>query len=58
MSKLITPSVENDPIQFTFAGINNPDGSVKLFTAQTQVEALKQLEEYQKTLLPTQTNNN
>ena len=58
MSKLITPSVETETINFTFAGVNNPDGSIKLFTAQTQVEALQQLLEYQKTLLPTQTQNN
>jgi hypothetical protein len=58
MSKLITPSIETEPILFTFAGVNNPDGSVKLFTAQTQVEALKQLEEYQKSLLSIQNNNN
>ena len=56
MSKIITPSIENEPIQFTFAGVNNPGGSVKLFMATTQIEALKQLEEYQKSLLLIETN--
>jgi hypothetical protein len=55
--KLITPSVEQDLQPFQFQGINAPDGSLKVFMATTQVEALKQLEEYQKTLSTTKEEN-
>jgi hypothetical protein len=57
MSKIITPSIEQDLQPFQFQGINAPDGSLKVFMATTQVEALKQLEEYLKTLLTTNQEN-
>jgi hypothetical protein len=55
--KLITPSIEQELQPFQFQGINAPDGSLKVFMATTQVEALKQLEEYQKTLSTTKEEN-
>lgn len=48
MSKLITPSIEAELQPFTFYNVNDENGSLKVFYAKTQVEALKQLEEYQK----------
>ncbi len=48
--KLITPNIEEELQPFQFQGVNNPNGSLKVFMATTQVEALKALEEYQKTL--------
>lgn len=54
--KIITPSIEQELQPFQFQGINAPDGSLKVFMATTQVEALKQLEEYQKSLSTTKEN--
>jgi hypothetical protein len=47
-TKLTTPSIESELIPFTFYQVNNPDGSLKVFLAKTQIEALKQLEEFLK----------
>lgn len=50
MSKIITPAIEDQELKpFTFYNVNNEDGSLKVFYAKTQIEALKQLEEYLKT---------
>ena len=54
--KIITPSIEVELQPFTFYNVNNGTGALKIFMATTQVEALKQKEEYLKTLetnLPT-----
>ena len=58
--KIITPSIEVELQPFTFYNVNNETGALKIFMATTQVEALKQKEEYLKTLetnLPTTKEN-